>query len=195
MRTSPLALLLLAATPALALAQEEAATRPSLLDPRTGVMFWTFIIFVGLLLVLSRFAFRPLLSAVQAREKALEDAISAAQRDREEASRLLAEQQRQLDTTRADAQRLLAEGRQAGERMRSELLEQTHREQQTMLERARGEIALERDRAIAELRREAVDLAVAGASKVVERNLDDRTNRELVERFLASLAPGAGEPR
>lgn len=193
MRTSPLALLLLTATPALALAQEEAAARPSLLDPRTGVMFWTLILFLVLLFVLSKFAFRPLLSAVEARERSLEEAIAAAARDREEAARLLAEQQRQLEASRTEGQRLLAEGRQAGERMRAELLEQARREQQEMLERARHEIGLERDRAIADLRREAVDLAVAGASKVIERNLDDQTNRRLVESFLASLEPARSE--
>jgi F-type H+-transporting ATPase subunit b len=57
-----------------------------------------------------------------------------------------------------------------------------------MLERARRDIAAERDKAIAQLRREAVDLAIAGASKVVEENLDTDRNRKLVETFLASVS-------
>jgi F-type H+-transporting ATPase subunit b len=58
-----------------------------------------------------------------------------------------------------------------------------------MLERARAEIVSERDRAIAELHREAVNLAVLGAGKVIEKDLDNETNRKLVDSFLASLTP------
>ncbi len=66
---------------------------------------------------------------------------------------------------------------------------------QEILERARREIESERDRAIAELRREAVDLAIAGASKVVEQNLDNSSNRRLVETFLSSVPAAAGDGR
>ena len=69
------------------------------------------------------------------------------------------------------------------------MLETTRTEQAALLERARTEIGQERDRAILELRREAVDLAIAGASKVVEQNLDSQNNRRIVESFLASVPP------
>jgi F-type H+-transporting ATPase subunit b len=74
------------------------------------------------------------------------------------------------------------------------LLDETRVEQQGMLERARQEIGAERDRAIAELRQEAVGLAIAGASKVIEKNLDDASNRKIVENFLATIpAQGASK--
>jgi F-type H+-transporting ATPase subunit b len=66
-------------------------------------------------------------------------------------------------------------------------MEETHQQQQQMLERARREIEQEKERAIADMRREAVDLAIAGASKVIERNLDDQSNRQIVESFLSSI--------
>ncbi|MFL5523298.1 MAG: ATP synthase F0 subunit B, partial [Gemmatimonadaceae bacterium] len=75
----------------------------------------------------------------------------------------------------------------AGEKMRAQMLEETHQQQQQMLERARREIEQEKERAIADMRREAVDLAIAGASKVIERNLDDQSNRQIVESFLSSI--------
>ena len=187
--TRSLALVLASASPLLA--QEEGG-RVNLLSPSGGVMFWTLIIFIVLLFVLSRFAFKPLVAAVEAREHALEEAIQGAKRDREEAARQLAEQRAQLAASRGEAQKLIADGRAAAERMRAELLEQTRQQQQELLERARRDIDAERDRAIADLRREAVDLAIAGASKVIERNLDDTSNRQLVESFLGSLAPVDG---
>jgi F-type H+-transporting ATPase subunit b len=71
------------------------------------------------------------------------------------------------------------------------MVEQAHTELSNMLARARQEIEIEKGRAIAQLRREAVDLAIAGASRVIDRNLDQPANRQLVESFLASVSPDA----
>jgi F-type H+-transporting ATPase subunit b len=159
------------------------------MKPDTGLMVWTLIIFVILMFVLSRYAFGPITAAVQAREKALEDAIEGAKRDREAAAKLLQEHQEAIDAARGEAQKIIAEGRAVGEKMRSDMLEQTRKEQQDMLERARREIESEKDKAIMQLRREAVDLALAGASKVIEQNLESQKNRQLVESYLASIGP------
>lgn len=185
-----LAPLALVATPALAAAPPEGPV--NLLSPNWGLMLWTVLIFIVLFLVLAKFAFPPILGAVEARERALQDAIDQAKADREEAAALLAKHRAELEGARAEAQKLIADGRAAGERVRNEILEQTRAQQQELLERAQREIAAERDRAILELRREAVDLALAGAGKVIQRNLDDATNRELIENFLATVPPVAG---
>ena len=180
-------LLLLTATPAFA--QDHPEGPVNLLDPNVGLMFWTVLIFVVLLFVLWKFAFPAILGAVEERERALAAALAEAKRDREEAARLLAEHRTQLEAGRAEAQRFVAEGRAIGEKMRTDMLAEARREQQELLERARREIEGEKDRAIQELRREAVDLAIAGASKVIEKNLDDASNRKLVEQFLADVSP------
>ena len=163
------------------------AAKGGLLSPNGGLMFWTLIIFVALFIVLSRAAFKPMLAAVEAREKSLEDAINSAKADREAAAKLLAEHQAQLDNSRAEAQKFIAEGRAVGEKIRTEMIEETRGQQAEMLERARREIDAEKQRAIAELRREAVDLAIAGAGKVIEKNLDDQSNRSIVESFLSTI--------
>ena len=183
-----LSILMLTFTAIPAVAQEAAPEKPrGLLDPHAGLMFWTLLIFVALWLLLRKYAFPAIFAAVEAREKALEDAIASAKRDREEAAKLLEDHRRQIDAARADAQRLIGEGAKAGEKIRTEMIEEARHQQQEILERARQEIGAERDRAIAELRREAVDLAIKGASKVIERNLDDETNRKIVEQFLGDL--------
>jgi F-type H+-transporting ATPase subunit b len=175
-------------TIAAAALQEEPKT--DLLSPNGGLMFWTIIIFALLLVVLSRFAFKPMLAAVEARERSLQEAIDAAKRDREEAERVLAEHRAQLEKARTEAQKLIADGRATAEKLRNDLLEQTKAQQQEMLDRARREIDTEKTNAIAALRREAVDLAIAGASKVIERNLDTDANRKLVEVYLSSVSLG-----
>jgi F-type H+-transporting ATPase subunit b len=168
-------------------AAQEAPGGGGLMSLQVNLMFWTLLIFVLLYFILSRFAFGPITAAVEAREKALEDAIDAAKRDRDAAAKLLAEHQAAIEAARGEAQKLIAEGRAISEKMRADLLETTRKEQQDMLERAKRDIEAERVKAIAQLRREAVDLALAGASKVIEQNLDSSKNRHLVEAYLSSL--------
>jgi F-type H+-transporting ATPase subunit b len=187
MRFSSLrSLVVLALSPAALLAQEASGTR-TFMKPDTGLMVWTLAIFVLLMFVLSRYAFGPITAAVEAREKALEAAIESANRDRDAAAKLLKEHQAAIDAARGEAQKIIADGRAVGEKMRSDMLEVTRKEQQDMLERARREIENEKDKAIIQLRREAVDLALAGASKVIEQNLESQKNRQLVESYLASI--------
>jgi F-type H+-transporting ATPase subunit b len=167
--------------------EETAAPSGDLLSPAGGLMFWTLVIFLILFAILGKLVFPKITAAVEAREKALEEAIEGAKRDREEAARALAEQLKQIEAARVEAQKIIVEGRQVGEKLRAQMIEETHQQQQAMLERARREIAMEKENAIAELRREAIELAIAGASKVIEKNLDDQSNRKIVETFLASI--------
>jgi F-type H+-transporting ATPase subunit b len=175
-------------------APEESGQSGDLLTPNGGLMFWTLVTFIVLFTVLAKFVFPKITAAVEAREKALEEAIEGAKRDREAAAQALAEQQRQIEAARNEAQKIIVEGRQVGEKVRTQMIEETHQQQQQMLERARREIEQEKERAIAEMRREAVELAIAGASKVIEKNLDDQSNRKIVESFLSSI-PAGGQSR
>ena len=191
-RTGALAVLLaVIASPAFA---SEAAQSgpPNLLDPNVGVMAWTLVIFVLLLVVLSKFAFKPIFAAVEAREKALEDAIEGAKRDRAAAESMLAQQKAHLETARTEAQQIIADSRATADKMRTDLLAQTKSQQEEMIEQARRAIESEKAAAIAALRTEAIDLAIAGASRVIEQNLDSTGNRKIVESFLASLDGAKG---
>lgn len=173
------------ATPALA--SEAEAPKGGLLSPAGGLMFWTLLVFAVLFFVLSKFAFKPILAAVEGREAELRQAMDQAKADRDAAAALMAEQKLQLDAARGEAQKIIADGRHTAEKMRADMLEQTKAQQADLLERAKRDIESEKQSAIADLRREAVDLAIAGASKVIEKNLDDASNRKLIESYLSSI--------
>jgi F-type H+-transporting ATPase subunit b len=178
-----LSLTALSSSPALA----AETGKVSLLDPHYGLMTWTILIFLGTLGILYKFAWGPILEGVRSREQALTDAMAAAQRDRAEAMRMLAEQKAALEAARGEAQRFIADGRATAESMRGEMLEQTRLQQAELLDRARKEIESEKVKAIDELRREAVDLALAGAGKLIGQKLDASSDRKLVEDYLATL--------
>ena len=171
---------------ALAIIQEpHAAPGPLTVEP--GLMIWTVVVFLLLLLILKRFAYPALLGAVEARERALQQQLDEAERNRAESAALLAEHKKLLAEARTQAHGLLVEARTTAEKERALAMEKTMQEQQQLLERARRDIGDERDRAITELRREAVDLSLAAASKLIGERLTSDTDRKLVQEYLASL--------
>lgn len=193
LRTSAVAAALsISAAPLLAQEHGEAAGPVNLLEPKAGLMFWTLIVFVILFVVLSKYAFKPLFESVEAREAALEEAIEGAKRDRAEAADLLAQQKSLLEAGRADAQKFIADSRAVAEKMRADMLAGTKAQQEEMLDAARRSIEGEKLSAIAQMRAESVDLAIAGASRVIEQNLDNTNNRRIVEQFLGTLDGAKG---
>lgn len=176
---------LVLATP-LAAAQEDGGGGLFAINP--GLMFWTWIVFIILLVVLRKWAWGPILGALEAREKRIQQALDEAARQREEASRVLEQQRALLNEAREQAQNILADSRKAGEKVRGELTEEARRQKDKILEQARDEIGRERDQALEVLRRETVDLSIAAATRVLNREVDSSENRRLVEEYMSGLA-------
>ena len=166
---------------------QEAHSAPGPLTVEFGLMFWTVVVFVLLLLILRKYAYPALLGAVEARERALQAQLDEAERNRAESAALLAEHKKLIAEARTQAHGLLVEARTVAEKERALAIEKTLQEQQQLLERARRDIADERDRAVAELRREAVELSLAAASKLIGERLTSDTDRKLVQEYLSSL--------
>jgi len=178
---------LVAAVPLLA--EEEArAGDGGLFSINPGLIVWTWLIFILLLVVLRKWAWGPILGALEARETRIQEALDSAAREREEAKQLLQQQQRLLDESRDQSQQILADGRKAGERLRAELLEEGRQQREQILAHAKGDIERERDRALEVLRREVVDLTISAAGRVLQKEVDSQKNRRIVEDYLTRLA-------
>ena len=158
-----------------------------LYDINTGLSVWTLLVFGILVFILGKYAWGPILSAVDARERGIQSALDEAAQRNDEAAKLLAEHKEQLADARRQASELIAEGKAAGEGVRKEIEEKARAEAQAIVERARAEIERERDQAIEALRKESVDLALAAASRLMQENLDQDKDRQLVERYLSEL--------
>ncbi|MBI4543990.1 MAG: F0F1 ATP synthase subunit B [Gemmatimonadetes bacterium] len=152
-----------------------------------GVSFWSLVIFLALLVVLTRYAWRPMLGALEARERRIQEILDAAARDRAEAERVLEGHRRQLAEARQQAHEILAEAKQATERVRDDILKRARAEQEQMLARARQEISRERERALEAIREEAVELSLAAASRLIERRLESAEDRKLVREYLEQV--------
>lgn len=173
-----------------AAAEAEHAASPGVFSFAANVSFWTLVIFAILFVVLAKFAFPPIMGYAAAREKRIQDALDAARQDREEAKRELEEQRQALMRARDEAQHVVADAQKAAERVRRDMLDKARAEQEEILTRAKSEIESERLRAIDSLRREAVDLALAAASNLMEKKMDTQEDRRVVTEFLANVDRG-----
>jgi F-type H+-transporting ATPase subunit b len=181
------------------LQESTAGAEPNVFAFTTNVMVWTIVIFAILSWVLTKFAFPHILGYAAAREKRIQDALDDAKRQREETQAMLEQQRAQLANAKVEAQALIAEGRAAADKVRTELMERARGEGDALIERAKQEIVREREQAIDSLRREAVELAIAAASKLVSQRLDSAADRALVTDFLSGVgangAAGAGSSK
>lgn len=186
---------LLALTPVALVAQEHGGEGGGgLFSINVGLSIWTVVVFLILLVVLGKFAWGPILSAVEAREEGIQTALDEARSRQVEAEKLLEEHKKQLADARRQAQEIVAEGREAGDRLRKELETRAREEGEAILTRARSEIEREKEAALDAVRREAVELALAAASKLLREKLDGEQDRKLVMGYLDDLAarkPGA----
>ena len=178
--------LALALTPSALFAAEGG---PGLFDVNLGLSLWTVVIFLLLVGLLGKYAWGPILAQVEAREKRIQGALDESAASRDQAARLLEEHKAQLADARRQAGEIVAEGKAVGQKVRKEIEEKARAEAQGIVEAARREIQRERDQAIAELRRESVDLALAAASKLMGERLDDAKDREMVMDYLRDLSP------
>ena len=157
-----------------------------------GLAVWTVLTFLTLLAVLATFAWAPLMAALDARENSIQGDIDEAKRQRDEAEALLAEYREQLADGRRQAQALVAESREAADELRRELEAKAREESRVILANARREIERERDAAVDAVRREAVEVAMAAASRLLDERLDSERDRKLVMDYIDDLAGPGG---
>jgi len=184
------AILTLAALPAQA---QEHAPEGVALTPfagNVGNAIWTLAIFLLVVLILGKFAWGPVLSLLQERERFIRKSLADAKHDREEAEARLREYAAKIQAARAEAAALVEEARRDSERLREDLKQRARTEADTMIQNAERQISLQTQRAIQEIRREAVDLSVAIASKIIQRNLTKEDNQRLIDEAIRQVGSG-----
>ena len=158
-----------------------------LLDPHVGLIIWTIITFLVVLLVLRKFAWPKVLASLDEREKRISDALAAAEQARQEAEEVLREHRQKITAAEEEARKIVAEARAAGANVRQTIVSQAREEAERMLDQARTSIESEKRAAIAELRRETANLAIQAAGVLIDANLDDEKNRGLVDDLIAKI--------
>ncbi len=167
------------------LAEGEGGGGPFSVNP--GLMLWTWLVFIAFLFFFRKTFWVTIVSRAEEREQTIAAQLTQAETMNAEARALLEEQKKATAEARGAAQTMLAEARAAAEKERALGHEKAKADQEALVDRARRDIAAEKDRAVAELRREAVDLALGAASKVIGQRLDGDQDRKIVLDYLATV--------
>ena len=155
-----------------------------LLNIEPGLIIWTIVTFIVLLIVLRKVAWGPILTTLEQREQTIRNSLAEAQRARQEAEQLLVQHQQMLADANREVLRLLEQGREEAERLRVSMTEQAREEAQRLTEAARRDIVRERQLAMQELKNTAADLALAAAGRLLHAAMTSEDHRRLVTEFL-----------
>ena len=158
-----------------------------LVQPDPGLFIWTILTFLGLLFALKKLAWGPLLEALETRQNAIRKSLDDAQQAKSELERLNAESARIIQQARVEAEGIVSQGRVDGDRLREEIRSKARTEADNIVKNAERQIQLETSRALEQIRREAVDLSVMIASKIIQRNLSREDNERLIDEALKQV--------
>ena len=158
-----------------------------LVQPDPGLFIWTILTFLVLLTLLAKFAWRPLLQALESRQESIRKSLDDAQKAKQELERLQAESAEIIRQARVEADTIITRSRGDGERLREEIRTKARAEGDAIVKNAERQIQLETSRALQQIRGEAVDLSVMIASKLIQRNLTKEDNERLIEEALKQV--------
>ena len=159
----------------------------ALMEPHIGTIFWTLITFLVLAFLLGKVAWKPLLGALDAREKSIEDSLDQAKNERDESLKLLEEHKALVAQAHRERAEALTRAEQEGERLKSGIMDEAKEQREKLLAQSREQVEAGLKQARTELQGLAVDLAIQAATKLLEKNVDDASQRKLVEDHLADL--------
>ncbi len=158
-----------------------------LLSPNPGTIFWTAITFILLLLILKKFAWKPILKTLDDRENRIKSSLYQAEHDQKEAEIFLNEQKKLIEKAKKDSVKIIADSKEAAEVAKKEIIDQANVEAERMLSKAKKEIELSKDMAIADVKKYAVDISLLAAQKVVGDTISEKQQVELVKKYINEL--------
>ena len=158
-----------------------------MLDINPGLIIWTIITFVLLLMVLGKFAWKPLLQALQSREQEIADSLKKAEEAKKDAERMMQENKVAMEKASTETARLIAEGRAMAEQLKIDIVAKANESAKKMLDQAKDEITREKESAMAQLRSEVADLSISVAEKILDESLDAAKQKKMVDKVLQQL--------
>ena len=173
----------------------EGGEKTSLFTGDLGNIFWSLVTFFAVLFVLGKFAWKPILGALQQREEFIRSSLEQAKQDREAAESRLKDYEAKLASARQEATEIVQEGRRDAEAVKRKIEQDTKESTAAMLERVKREISIATDTAIKELYDVTGTLATSIASRIISKELDARDHERLIAESIRELSATSGNGR
>ncbi|MCH8982076.1 F0F1 ATP synthase subunit B [candidate division KSB1 bacterium] len=160
----------------------------SLLDVNPGLIFWTAITFIILVLILKRVAWKPILTALDNREKQIADSLNKAEQAKKDAQKILEENQASLAKAEEESKKIIDESRGFADNLKEQMLKESKDQQQKIIEDASAEIERKKNAAFEELKNQIAEISIIAAEKIMKENIDADKNKKIVEKYLTEIS-------
>jgi len=153
-----------------------------------GLQVWVVLTFVVMMGLLAKLAFKPIAEALEKRGSTIKTQLDEAEKSRAEAKKLMEDYQEQLAQARAEAGKIIDEARVLSEKVRKEMVDKANAETTALLQRSQEEINRQKEKGVQELKDTVASLSVQIASRVLEKEVNETTHRQLVDKLIADLS-------
>lgn len=160
----------------------------SLLDVNPGLIIWTILTFLLLLAILKKVAWKPILTALDKREKEIADSLIKAEQAKQEAQKILEENQATLSKAEEESKKIIDQSREYADNLKEQLMKESKDQAQKIIEDASAEIERKKNAAFEELKNQIADISVNAAEKIMKENIDANKNKQIVNKYLSEIS-------
>ncbi len=172
----------------IALLVSESEGGGGLLSVNVGLAFWTTLTFILLLILLTKFAWKPILSALKQREDAIKVSLEQAEKAKDEAKQILAQNQNSLAKAEEESKKIIEQSRVFAENLKEQMIKDSKEQAQKLISDASAEIDRKKNAAFDELKNQVAEISVKAAEKILKENLDAEKNKKLVDKYINDIS-------
>jgi F-type H+-transporting ATPase subunit b len=155
------------------------------LDP--GIIIWAWITFIVLLIILYKFAWKPILSTIDDRENKIRDSLERAEKAKQEAELLLEDYQKKIKEAETEVQDMIKKNQEITDKTRNEMISQAKLDAQKIMEKTKQEIENERDAAFLQLKKDVADLVITTSKHIIGDILDESKHKILIDKYIKQM--------
>jgi F-type H+-transporting ATPase subunit b len=159
-----------------------------LLTPGSGLLFWQFVVFIALVFLLGKMAWKPILSSLKEREESIQTALDSAEKAKNEMASLKADNEKLLKQAREERDLMLRDARDAANRLHDEAKADARKTADKIIEDAKAVINIEKQAALRDVRAQVATFSIEIAEKLIKKNLSsDKAQKDMVDGFIKEL--------
>lgn len=160
----------------------------SLISVNPGLIFWTVVTFIVLLIVLKKVAWKPILAALDQREAAIKESLEKAEKAREEAQKVLDENKSNIAKAEEESKKIIDQSRAYAEKLKDQLIRESKEQAKKIVDDASDEIERKKDAAFNDLKNQVAEIAINAAEKILKESLNKESNKKIVDKYISDIS-------
>ncbi|MDD5361989.1 MAG: F0F1 ATP synthase subunit B [Ignavibacteria bacterium] len=165
----------------------EVHEKPSLLSVNPGLIIWTIVVFVLFLFLLRKFAWGPLIKALNNREDTIKNALENAEKQNKETAELIEQNKKIIAEANMQASKILNDARELSSKIKDEIVSKAHEESNRNIQKAKEQIQSMKETAVEQMKGDITDIAFKAAEKILSKNLDKSKQMDIIDEFMNKI--------